>query len=822
MPAAAAPFRQFVLKIATRCDLACDHCYVYQAADASWRGKPRFAAEEVLTRTAERIAEHAAANLLPAVAVVLHGGEPLLAGAERLRFTVRTLRELIEGRGVRLDLRLHTNGVRLDAGLCDLFREFGVRVGISLDGDRRSNDLHRRFSGGASSHAHVLRAVELLRKEYPDIYSGILCTIDVRNDPVAVYEALKAAAPPRADFLLPHATHSAPPLRTVGDSADYADWLLTVYDCWTRDGRPFQIRTFASILAAFRGLPGGTESLGLEPVDLVVVEADGTLEQVDSLKAAYDGAPETGFDVFRNTFDEASAHPGFAARRNGLADLCATCRACPVVGACGGGLRTHRYRAPEPTARHHPPATHEHPAPPQAIAVIPDPFDHPSVYCRDLKELIMGIKLRGQAEATTRPAAPPTAHRLPAGVVDDLAHGFGGAEAIAHLTGFQQSLRRLLLAKVFRAAETVDLGAYHDSVQGGIKQLKHLDGTAPGTLREVLAHPYMRAWAVRCLEEAESGRLQPADLGHLAALAAATAIRAGADADVDVPIRDGAVHLPTLGRLVIGTGATSAGTHPAGTVTLHIRDGLCSITAAPGWQHVRGVPLPEFGLTLEDTDPYRHCHHWDTTDRLPDADAQSWLRTIPAAWDILRRDHPAYVPALAAGLTTIVPLAPSLSGRDVSATARHAYGSIGAALPLPRAGRAEPDAAALALLMIHEFQHGKLGAVLDMADLHDPSDARLFDAPWREDPRPLEGLLQGTYAHVGVTDFWRVRRFTAADDSERAHAAAEFERWLGHTVRSCRTLAESGSLTPLGLRFTTAMRETMEPWLAETSQAVAR
>ena len=41
----APPFRQFVVKVVTRCDLACDHCYVYEAADTSWRRKPRFMTE---------------------------------------------------------------------------------------------------------------------------------------------------------------------------------------------------------------------------------------------------------------------------------------------------------------------------------------------------------------------------------------------------------------------------------------------------------------------------------------------------------------------------------------------------------------------------------------------------------------------------------------------------------------------------------------------------------------------------------------------------------------------------------------------------------
>lgn len=787
----APPFRQFVLKVATRCDLACDHCYVYEAADSSWRHKPRFATAETIRRTAERIAEHAAAHRLPAVAVVLHGGEPLLLGRERLRAALTVLRGAVEGAGCAVDIRVHTNGIRLDSGFCDLFREHGVRVGVSLDGDRAANDRHRRFANGASSHEQARRATELLRDQYPDVFAGVLCTVDVRNDPVAVYEAVREAAPPRADFLLPHATHSQPPLRLDPARADYADWLLTVFDHWNADGRPFPVRSFGSVLDTLQGLPSGTESLGLDPVDLVVVEADGTLEQTDSLKVAYDGAPVTGFDVVHHSFDEASGHPGFEARRHGLADLCQVCRRCPLVTVCGGGLRTHRYRAP---------ATE---------AAKTDPFDNPSVYCRDLKELITGIKTRTQAPAVARVPAQRTLG-LPADAVHQLAHGYGDAKAIAHLSRFQRSLQILLLAKVFAAAEG-NSGPRQEMVDAAIAVLKSLDGTHKAALHEVLAHPYTSVWALRCLDDAQSGHPDPDGFAHLAALAAATAIRAGADAELDVPVRRGALYLPTLGRLVVGADAVSA-------LRLRISGGECDVLALPGWQGVRRVPLPSFaggGIAVEDTDPFRRCHHWEVARRLPEADAAAWLRTVPRAWDVLARDHHSYAPGIAAGLSTIVPLAPSPSGRDVSSTARRAYGAIGAALPAPRAGRAQPPAAALALLMVHEFQHVKLGAVLDMADLHDRHDTRLFETPWRPDPRPLEGLLQGTYAHVGVTDFWRVRRFTAPDAAERAHAGAEFGRWFGHTLRATSVLAGSGSLTPLGGRFVEALRTTLEAWTSK-------
>ena len=79
------PISQYVLKVHSRCDLACDHCYVYEHADQSWRGKPVAISRDAVGMAARRIAEHAAAHGLAEVHVVLHGGEPLLLGKDRMR-----------------------------------------------------------------------------------------------------------------------------------------------------------------------------------------------------------------------------------------------------------------------------------------------------------------------------------------------------------------------------------------------------------------------------------------------------------------------------------------------------------------------------------------------------------------------------------------------------------------------------------------------------------------------------------------------------------------------------------------------------------------
>src|SRR5271170_515845 len=85
VPGGTVPFREFVLKVHSRCDLACDHCYVYEHADQSWRTKPRAISSRTVAMAAKRIREHATGHRLADVFVVLHGGEPLLVGQHEMR-----------------------------------------------------------------------------------------------------------------------------------------------------------------------------------------------------------------------------------------------------------------------------------------------------------------------------------------------------------------------------------------------------------------------------------------------------------------------------------------------------------------------------------------------------------------------------------------------------------------------------------------------------------------------------------------------------------------------------------------------------------------
>jgi uncharacterized protein len=768
---------QYVLKVCGRCDLACDHCYVYEHVDQSWRRKPKLMALETVVQAAVRISEHADRHMLARVSVVLHGGEPLLLGHDRLRSLLFTLRSVIDP-VTRLGLTVHTNGVLLDEKLCDLFSEYGVRVGVSLDGDRAANDRHRRFADGRSSYQQVLRAIALLRRsEYRHLYAGILCTVDVANDPVAVYEAVLAQAPPRVDLLLPHATWDNPPKRLSGSATPYAAWLEQIHAQWVTDGRPVPIRFFDSLLAAWEGRMSGSEAAGLDPVDLLVLDTDGGWEQADSLKTAYDTAPETGFEVFANSVDDAVGHPGLAARRTGVGGLSSACRGCSIVRACGGGLYAHRYRSGSG-------------------------FDNPSVYCDDLKILVPRVITAPQRTARAgkgeRPPELPTRegegaprHLIDLEAFDLFADGPGDQAAMTALSDAMYSVNRGLVVALARRLGDRP-GALGRAAANGWQLLVALDLEYPEAVQEVLTYPFIRAWATHCLDPHRIA--DDLDRAHLGGVAAAVALRAGIETEVSLPVRDGAIFLPGAGALVV-----APGTGPVARVRISPSGVSCASSAAE-WQAVRWVSAAGLSVAVDDVDPFRDCRSWVPAGRLSAANWGSWRLGLPAAVTRLSAELPDYARVLRAGLRSVVPILPEAAGLRLSGSTREAFGAAAVALP--------GDSGSLAELLLHEMQHIKLAALADQFDLFDRADGRLFSVPWRRDPRPIHGLLHGTYAHLGVAELWRARA-VAVPDRSTVDRYRTYRSWVEDEIEVMQT---AGCLLPAGERFVEGMRGAVNRW----------
>ena len=273
-------------------------------ADQTWRLRPRVMSLTTIDWIAFRIAEYAATHGTSDVDIVLHGGEPLLAGPKIITYAVNTIRTAL-GPSKRANFSIQTNGLLLDEEFLGLLDQLDVKIGLSLDGDIDMHDRHRRLPNGRGSYAAVAAAASRLA-DYPQLFSGFLSVIDLRNDPLKAYESLLGFSPPVIDFLLPHGNWSAPPpcRPARGATTPYGDWLIQVFNRWYRAAeKETSVRLFEEIMNLLLGGSSRTEQVGLSPVTVLVIESDGEIERSDMLKAAYSAAGATGLNVARDPFE---------------------------------------------------------------------------------------------------------------------------------------------------------------------------------------------------------------------------------------------------------------------------------------------------------------------------------------------------------------------------------------------------------------------------------------------------------------------------------------------------------------------------------------
>ena len=398
------PFQQFVLKLHGQCNLTCDYCYMYQFGEQMSSSRSKIMSPVLMRHSSRRIAEHVIRHRLTKIEISLHGGEPLLAGVTGLTSIVTELKCHVPD-FVVVDLVLQTNGILLTEAILDVLLEHNIQVGVSLDGSQETHDKHRRYRDDRGSYAEVIKGLELLTSErYRTLFAGLLAVIDVEEDPLSTYEGLLKFAPPSVDFLLPHGNWTEPPPHRSENPSEtpYGHWLTAVFDRWFDvPEQETEVRLFAEIINMILGGQSRTESVGTSPVALITVNTDGSMEQVDTLRSAYPGAPATGLNVLTNSFDDALHHPAVVARQIGVAALADTCRQCELMKVCGGGHYAHRYR--------------------QGSG-----FRNPSVYCADLTVLINHIRDRvrtslagdvtsPEARCHSQPAGPPSHPPSPGG-----------------------------------------------------------------------------------------------------------------------------------------------------------------------------------------------------------------------------------------------------------------------------------------------------------------------------------------------------------------------------------------------------------------------
>ncbi|WP_460728059.1 HEXXH motif domain-containing protein [Nocardia heshunensis] len=413
-------------------------------------------------------------------------------------------------------------------------------------------------------------------------------------------------------------------------------------------------------------------------------------------------------------------------------------------------------------------------------------------------------------------------------ITTDFGSGHGTRRAVAKLERGLLTIRLILLRLLMATVEPD--GASVTAVRhlhNAYHELAQLQADHPAVIAEMLCYPHTGTWLERLLDRL-AGRGPDAetplwaDCAYLGWLAAAAGIACRPEGHVDVLIRNGSVMLPGLGLAQLDTpdhcGLGHVRWTAAGSIDITWSGGRIQIDSATNesdhhWlpqRWLRGTPS-EARVLLDDLDPFRHHRPTALEPRLTAEQARQWQHTFAGAWQLLERDFDRYLTPMRECLRSVAPLSAEPVALATSFTSFSAVGSVYTTAPA--------DACQLALTLIHETQHTKFALLTDQVELFAPDPTPRFYAPWRDDPRPILGLLHGIYAFFGVVDFWRTHRHAACHDSPQAHT--DFALWRTQLTEAIHQARTCGLLTEPGRRLLAGLTTTMAEWDEEDVPAAA-
>ncbi|MEW1887316.1 HEXXH motif domain-containing protein [Streptomyces sp. NPDC085659] len=412
---------------------------------------------------------------------------------------------------------------------------------------------------------------------------------------------------------------------------------------------------------------------------------------------------------------------------------------------------------------------------------------------------------------------------VPDHVLRELGRTEGDAASLGLLVRDQDTRRLVLLRAVLDAAEaapaTVCPPPLLDRLRADWALLEAAEHADREAVRTVLFHPMAGPWAQRLLggltSEAPAGPDLLADLAHLTALVAAAGVRAGVDLRVRLGPRGGYLSLPTLGAVRADTGPVELQCH-GGELTVRPADGApftvrvqqdgATSSADPRWVPLVMLPavVPGAGpVALDDLDPYRtrgdgaETHGLGGAAQIDDWERKAWIESWSGVEPLLRLGGEHRLTEATVLLRCMVPLGPppgsgptGRSAAHCSGTRREAFGAVLSSKP------ATP--AYFASTLVHELQHTKLSALCALVPLHHEDATPRHFAPWRPDPRPFDGLLQGAYSHLALADYWQRFALHARRVAHRDQAWAEHARCRQQVGAVLPVLAGSAALTPEG------------------------
>ena len=160
-----------ILKPSYGCNLNCRYCYL----SSETKVFDAFSVDFIIP-VLKQIKDYCESHHRQTISIIWHGGEPLLWGIENYRKVFSYMRE--EFSGYPYKNLMQTNLTLLNQRYINLFKEYDVHLGFSLDGPKFIHDKQRILRGGQGTFDLVMDKLSLCREN--DLHVGCIA-VATRN-----------------------------------------------------------------------------------------------------------------------------------------------------------------------------------------------------------------------------------------------------------------------------------------------------------------------------------------------------------------------------------------------------------------------------------------------------------------------------------------------------------------------------------------------------------------------------------------------------------------------------------------------------------------
>lgn len=151
------------------CNFRCKYCYLHNSTKLLSK---KLSAEFICNFLHQLIDSVGVKN--KQITLIWHGGEPLLWGIDNYRKVFEFIKTNLPKQDIKHSLQCNLS--LLDDAYIELFKQYNVKIGFSLDGQKEINDAQRIYPNGKGTSEIVLEKLELCREHNLQIGCVTVCS----------------------------------------------------------------------------------------------------------------------------------------------------------------------------------------------------------------------------------------------------------------------------------------------------------------------------------------------------------------------------------------------------------------------------------------------------------------------------------------------------------------------------------------------------------------------------------------------------------------------------------------------------------------------